>query len=84
LGTACREVIIRKDTGNIQYSTISMQNICAEQSGYGDFSTIFRLFRVTAKQAYELWGDKIHPTQLRLLQSGKSEAGSTKKFEYNK
>jgi hypothetical protein len=82
LGTACREIIIRKDTGSIQYSTISMQNICAEQSGYGDFSTIFRLFKVTAKQAYELWGDKIHPTQLRLVQSGKSEAGNTRKFDY--
>jgi hypothetical protein len=82
LGTACREIILRKDTGNIQFNTVSMQNICAEQSGYGDLTTIFRIFNVTANQAFDLWGDKIHPTQLGLVQSGKSEAGNVRKFEY--
>jgi hypothetical protein len=82
IGTACREIIIRKDSRNIQFNSVSMQNICAEQSGYGDLSTIYRTFHLTAKQAYDLWGDRIHPTQLRMVNDGRSEAGTIKKFEY--
>jgi hypothetical protein len=82
LGTSCRNIILRKDNGNIQFNTISMQNIYVEQSGYGDLSTIYRSFNLTAKQAYDLWGERIHPTQLRLVQNNRGDGGAFKKFEY--
>jgi hypothetical protein len=82
LGNGCRNIILRKDNGNIQFSTISMQNVYAEQSGYGDLSIIYRAFHLTAKQAYDLWGENIHPRQLRLVQNSRGEPGTFKKFEY--
>lgn len=82
LGTACREIILRKDNNKIYFNTVSMQSICAEQSGYGDLSTIYRTFSLSPQQAYDLWGDMIHPSQLRLVQEGKGNLGTVKKFDY--
>lgn len=82
LGTACREIILRRDNNKIQFNTISMQSICVDQSGYGDIDTIYRSFLLSPKQAYDLWGDAIHPSQLRLIQEGKTESTSIKKYDY--
>lgn len=76
IGTACREIILRKDTGKIQFNTISMQDIYIELSGYGDIDTVYRRFMVTPKQAYDLWGEKIHESQKRLLQQESSITSS--------
>jgi hypothetical protein len=69
IGTACREIILRKDTNRIRFNTISMQDVYVETSGYGDIDVIYRRFMLTAKQAYDLWGDRIHESQMSLLGS---------------
>ncbi len=81
LGTACREVILRKDSGRIKFNTIPMQNIYIDVNGYGDPDTIYRMFQVTAKQAYDIWGENIHPSQLQLAQKN-NQAVNARKFEY--
>lgn len=67
IGTACREVILRKDTGKIRFNTVSMQNIFIDVDGYGEIDVIFRAFNLTSKQAYDLWGEQIHESEKRIL-----------------
>ena len=81
LGTSCREIILRQDTGRIQFNTISMQNIYVDISGYGDIDTTYRAFSVTPKQAFDLWGERIGPTQMRLLKMAPT-AATPSSFEY--
>ncbi len=65
LGTACREIILRKDNGKIQFNTVSMQDMYIETSGYGDIDTYYRRLMLTAKQAMSLWGENLHPSMIR-------------------
>jgi hypothetical protein len=81
IGTSCREIILRKDNNRIRFNTVSMQNIYIELSGYGEISTIYRTFLLSPRQAYDLWGDKIHESEKR--QMGNSDStDSTKMHEY--
>jgi hypothetical protein len=82
IGTACREVILRKDTGRIRFNAISMQNIYVELSGYGDISTIYRRFLLNPKQAYDLWADRLHPTQLNLVAQSANDGIRPRLHEY--
>ncbi len=83
LGTACREIILRKDNGKILFNTVPMTNVCVETSGYGDIDVSFRSFLVSPTQAYDIWGENLHPSQLKLLESAKKgNLNSNKKFEY--
>ncbi len=83
IGTSCREIIIRKDTGKIRFNTISMQDIYIELNGYGDIGNIYRSLNVTAKQAVDLWGDRVHRSQLEEAKKLTSANGSeSKKYEY--
>lgn len=81
IGTACREIILRKDNNQIRFNTISMQDIYIETSGYGDIDTVYRRFMLTPKQAYDLWGDSIHNNQIKLLQNQTAHTKS-RLFEY--
>ncbi len=78
IGTACREVIIRNDTGNIRFNAISMQDIFIDTNGYGEIDDIYRSINVTPKQAYDLWGENIHESEKRKLFT-ESEGGTTGK-----
>jgi hypothetical protein len=69
IGTSCQEIILRNDTGRIRFNTVSMQDVFVELSGYGDIDTTYRRLMVNAKQAHDLWGERIHPSQLKLLES---------------
>lgn len=87
IGTACREIILRKDTNRIRFNTVSMQDVYIDISGYGDIDTIYRRFMLTPKQAYDLWGEKIHESQLRMIHSDSnsgvaSTAGRNRLHEY--
>ena len=63
LGTACRQIVLRNDTGKIRFNTISMQNIAVELSGHEEIQSVFRSFFLTARQAFELWGENIHSAE---------------------
>lgn len=76
LGTACKEIILRKDNQKIQFNTISMQDIYIENSGYGEVDTIFRRFNITAKQAMSLWGENNHP---RIIQQATQDENTAYK-----
>lgn len=65
IGSACREIALRKDNGRIKFSTISMQDIFIETSGYNDISTVFRRLQLTAKQAFSVWGEALHQNIVR-------------------
>jgi hypothetical protein len=65
IGTACREIILRKDSNRIKFNTLSMQDIYVELSGYGDIEVVYRRFMLTPKQAYDLWGDRLHDSEKR-------------------
>lgn len=81
IGSACREIILRKDTNQIKFNCVSMQDIYIELDGYGEINTIFRRFMLSARQAYDLWADKISKEQQRLVLT--EEAGGTsQKWEY--
>lgn len=81
IGNACREIILRKDTGQIHFSTISMQDVYIETSGYGCVETIFRRLNLTAKQSVGLYGQNSHPTMIQ--QSEQSDLQSNpKKYEF--
>jgi len=82
LGTSCREVALRSDNGQIQFNTISMQNIYIDLSGYGDIDTVYRSMFVTPKQAFDLWGERIHPFHQQLLENSRNSGNSTLLFEY--
>ncbi|MBR1734323.1 MAG: hypothetical protein IJ730_02580 [Alphaproteobacteria bacterium] len=61
IGTGCREIILRRDTGEIQFINVPMQDIFIDISGYGDIDITYRRMQLTAHQAYQLWGDALHP-----------------------
>jgi len=82
IGTACREIVLRKDTGKIHFNAVSMQNIYVELSGHGDISTIYRRFLLSPKQAYDLWGDRLHPTQLQLVAQSINDSARHNLHEY--
>jgi hypothetical protein len=75
IGTACREIILRKDSNRIKFKAISMQDIFIELSGYGDIDSIYRRFMLSPKQAYDLWGDRIHDSEKRRLFEPTGTAG---------
>lgn len=81
LGTACREIILRKDNGEIRFNCVSMQDIYIELDGYGEVSTIFRKFMLTPRQAYDLWGEAISEEQKKLMRT-EEQGGSSQKWEY--
>jgi hypothetical protein len=82
IGTACREIILRKDNGRIRFNTVSMQDICFDVSGYGTVNTVYRTLHLTIRQAFDLWGQNLHPQQLRLLQQSRGSPSESRKFEY--
>jgi hypothetical protein len=49
-----------------------MQNIFLEISGYGEVNRIYRTMFLTPLQAYDLWGDKLHPKMLEKLDEEKT------------
>jgi hypothetical protein len=63
IGTACREIILRKDSNRVRFNALSMQDMYIELSGYGEINVFYRRFMLTAKQAYDLWGDHIHDSE---------------------
>jgi hypothetical protein len=67
LGTACREITLSR-SGEIIFNCISMRDIFVEISGYGDIKHVYRRFELTAEQAYDLWGENLHPSQIMQLQ----------------
>lgn len=76
IGTACREIVLRKDTGQIQFITVPMQDMYIETSGYGDIETTFRRMQLTARQAYSIWGEALNPKMQSLAE--KEEANEQK------
>ncbi len=82
LGTACREIILRRDNGKLRFNTISMKNIYVEESGYGDLNIIYRVFSVTPSQAYDLWGDALHPSQIKQAKEHSTGNTTAKNYEY--
>ena len=81
IGNACREITLRKDNGKIKFSTVSMQDIFIETSGYGDVETIYRRLNITSKQALSLFGGNVHPSTIQY--AAKEELAATqKKNEY--
>lgn len=81
LGTACRHVSIRNDTGDIYFNCISLNDIYIDTGAYDQIEFVARKYSLTAEQAYALWGDAIGAEQMQLLTAG-SGAGAQKKFEY--
>ena len=75
LGTGCREIIRRKDTGNICFNTVPLQEIYIEAGSYGDIEVVYRLLKKTPLQAFELWGKNISPNKLD--KAMKEDAGET-------
>lgn len=61
IGTGCREIILRKDTGRIQFINVPMQDVFIDISGYGDIDITYRRMQLTAYQAFQLWGEALHP-----------------------
>jgi hypothetical protein len=82
IGTSCREIILRKDTGKIQFNTISMQDIYIENSGYGDINTIYRKFNLNPSQAFDLWGENLHDSEKQWLFRSNGIDSRTKTSEY--
>jgi hypothetical protein len=78
LGTACREILLTND-GKIVYNNVSMKDVFIEISGYGDIKTIYRRFNLTAEQAYDLWGQELHQSQLMELHQ---QANQYMTYEY--
>lgn len=81
LGTACREIILRRDTGHIQFNCVSMQDIYIEVSGYGNVDTYYRRLNLTAKQALSIWGQNLHPNMIRYA-SQEDSTSVKKKWEF--
>ena len=81
IGSACREVSLRKDNGKIKFSTVSMQDIYIETSGYGDIDTIYRKLNLTAQQAISLWGGNVHPSIIENAQK-EDETPTKQKHEF--
>ena len=79
LGTACRHICLRHDTGNIFFNCVSMADIFVDTDAYDQIETVARRYSLTAEQAYSLWGENIGQETLNLL--GK-DVGTTRKFEY--
>lgn len=81
IGNACREIVLRKDTGQIHFATVSMQDIYIETSAYGCVETTFRRLNLTAKQAVSLYGQNCHPTMMQQAEQSESQA-NPKKYEF--
>ncbi len=58
IGTACREVIVRKDTGKIWFNVVPMTNIFVDIGGYGEISDVYRNVHLTYEQAKATFGQK--------------------------
>lgn len=79
LGTSCREIVLREDTGKIRFNCISMQYIYIDISGYGDIQNVYRRFSLTARQALDLWGNRLHP---QMLEAAARETKQTNSRRY--
>ena len=83
LGTACRHVTVRNDTGDIYFNCISLNDIFVDTGAYDQIEYIARKYSLTAEQAFSLWGDAIGDEQLQLLNAGGTGGAEIqKKFEY--
>jgi hypothetical protein len=81
IGTACREIVIRKDNGQIHFNCVPMSDIFIETSGFGDISSVFRRFSLSATQAVSMWGQALHHS----IQENASKENSSmmkKKYEF--
>jgi len=81
LGTACREIIIRKDNGKIRFNCVPMSDVYIETSGFGDISTVFRRFMLSASQAMSKWGQAVHQS-IQQTASKEQASFSKKKYEF--
>lgn len=72
LGTACRSILIRKDTNKIYFDCISMSDVFIEPSGYGDVKVVFRRLNLTPRQAFDLFKDNLHPNELKKMENASS------------
>lgn len=81
IGTACRHVYLKESDNQIKYDCISMQDISCDISGYNEITTVYRTFNLTTKQAYDLWGNSLHLSQLQELQNKVNQGcGKTNKY----
>ena len=80
IGTACREIVLRQDTGQIRFNTISMQNVFIDINGYNEIENVYRVFSLNIKQAYDLWGDNIAEDDLRQLSLNKQQDSKLKEY----
>lgn len=81
LGTACRHVCLRQDTGDIYFNTIGMDEISIDIGTYDQIDCVSRKYNLTAEQAYNLWGESVGAEVLQVLQNPNGRT-SNRKFEF--
>lgn len=82
LGTACRQIVLRRDTGEIQFVTVPMQDVFVDVSGYGDIDVVYRRMQLTSHQALQLWGDALSPKMQSLALKEQKNSTNCKKYEF--
>ena len=81
IGTGCRQIILRRDTGKIQFINVPIQDIFIDISGYGDIDVTYRRMQLTAHQAFQLWGEALHP-KMQSLASQEDQTPTEQKHEF--
>ncbi len=66
-GTACMFVEEDNEDGEIKFCTIHLAEIFVLEDKYGHIDTVFRKFKFSARQAAQMWGEKVHPKMMECL-----------------
>ena len=74
LGNGCRNIMLRGDNSRIQFDTVSLSDVFVETSGYGDIKNIYRRYNLSASQAYDIWRENLHPSDLQLINNNFSDS----------
>ena len=81
LGTACRHICIRRDTGDIHFNAIGMDDIFIDLGAYDQIEVVARKYNLTADQAFTLWGEGVGDEVMQTLQQPTGKYAD-KKFEF--
>tara|TARA_Y100000310_G_scaffold239682_1_gene243374 strand:- start:11978 stop:13594 length:1617 start_codon:yes stop_codon:yes gene_type:complete len=62
------------DTGKINFATLHLSEIFIGENAYGQVDTVFRKFKLTPRQAVQMWGaDNLHPRLLEDVERNPDE-----------
>jgi hypothetical protein len=66
-GNGCMETLLRADNKNIKFNSVNIFEVYPNTNGYGEIDEIFRKVDLNLFQAFDLWGENLHESDLRRM-----------------